>query len=132
MKKKIAILGSTGSIGDNLLKIINKNQNLFDVYLLSANTNFKKVLSQAIKFKVKNVIIHDLKTFKHSKNFFLKKKINIFNNVQEYKIKNKFIFDYTMVGIIGFFGLNPTLDIIEITKKIAIANKESIICGVGI
>ena len=129
MKKKIAILGSTGSIGKNLLNIIKKNQNFFDVNLLSANRNYKKVLNQAIKFDVKNIIIHDIKTFNYSKKFFLQKKINIFNTVQEYKIKNKFKFDYTMVGIIGFFGLKPTLDIIEITKKIAIANKESIICG---
>ena len=129
MKKKIAILGSTGSIGKNLLNIIKKNQNFFDVNLLSANRNYKKVLNQAIKFNVKNIIIHDIKTFNYSKKFFFTKKINIFNIVQEYKVKNKFKFDYTMVGIIGFFGLKPTLDIIEITKKIAIANKESIICG---
>ena len=72
-EKKNAILGSTGSIGKNLLKIIKKNQNFFDVNLLSANRNYKKVLNQAIKFDVKNVIIHDLKTFNYSKKFFTKK-----------------------------------------------------------
>ena len=129
IKKKIAILGSTGSIGQTLLKIIEDNKNYFEVRLLSANKNYKKVLNQALKFKVSNVIIYDLKTFKKSQKIFRKKGINIFNNLFEFKKKQKIIFDYSMVGIIGFYGLEPTLDIIGITKKIAIANKESIICG---
>ncbi len=129
MKKKIAILGSTGSIGKTLLKIINENKKLFQVNLLTANKNYKKVLKQALKFKVNNVIIHDLKTFQKNKNLFLKKKIKVFNNINDFKKSKKIYFDYTMIGIIGFYGLRPTLDVIEITKKIAIANKESIICG---
>ena len=129
MKKKIAILGSTGSIGKTLLNIIDENKEIFQVKLLSANKNYKNVLKQALKFKVKNIIIHDLKTFKKNKNLFLKKKINVFNNINDFKKSKKIRFDYTMIGIIGFFGLRPTLDVIEITKKIAIANKESIICG---
>ena len=129
MKKKIAILGSTGSIGKTLLNIIDENKEIFQVKLLSANKNYKNVLKQALKFKVKNIIIHDLKTFEKNKNLFLKKKINVFNNINDFKKSKKIRFDYTMIGIIGFFGLRPTLDVIEITKKIAIANKESIICG---
>ena len=129
MKKKIAILGSTGSIGKTLLNIIDENKEIFQVKLLSANKNYKNLLKQALKFKVKNIIIHDLKTFKKNKNLFLKKKINVFNNINDFKKSKKIRFDYTMIGIIGFFGLRPTLDVIEITKKIAIANKESIICG---
>ena len=129
MKKKIAVLGSTGSIGKTLLNIIDENKEIFQVKLLSANKNYKNLLKQALKFKVKNIIIHDLKTFKKNKNLFLKKKINVFNNINDFKKSKKIRFDYTMIGIIGFFGLRPTLDVIEITKKIAIANKESIICG---
>ena len=129
MKKKIAILGSTGSIGKTLLNIIDENKEIFQVNLLSANKNYKKILKQALKFKVKNIIIHDLKTFEKNKNLFLKKKINVFNNINDFKKSKKIKLDYTMIGIIGFFGLRPTLDVIEITKKIAIANKESIICG---
>ena len=55
MKKKIAILGSTGSIGGTTLDIISKNKKNFDVVLLSANTNYKKIVHQANKFKVKNI-----------------------------------------------------------------------------
>ena len=75
MTQKIAILGSTGSIGETTLKLISKNQKLFNVELLSANKNFKKLLRQAIKFKVKNVIIHNKNIF-NKKSFIFKKKKN--------------------------------------------------------
>ena len=129
MKKRISILGSTGSIGDTLLKIIMDNKSILNIDLLSANKNYKKILKQAIKFNVKNVIIHDFKKFKESKKIFSKKKIISYNSVKEFKKKNRTKFDYSMVGITGFYGLKPTLELIQITKKIAIANKESIICG---
>ena len=57
MKKKIAILGSTGSIGKTLLKIINKDRNNFQVFLLTANKDYRTLLKQSIKFKVKNLIL---------------------------------------------------------------------------
>ena len=63
MKKKIAILGSTGSIGKNLLEIINKDKKNYEVVLLSANKNHKDLLKQAKKFKVKNVIIKNYESF---------------------------------------------------------------------
>ena len=59
MKKKIAILGSTGSIGKTLLKIIEKDQKKFEIVLLSANKNYKELLKQTKKFEVSNVIISD-------------------------------------------------------------------------
>ncbi len=129
MKKKIAILGSTGSIGDTTLKITEENKKEFLIQLLSTNKNIKKIYKQAKKFNVKNIIIHDHKTYLENKKFFLKKKIRVFNTVKDYKNTNLGKFDYTMSAIIGIAGLEPTLDIISITKNIAIANKESIICG---
>ena len=74
MKKKIAILGSTGSIGKNTLQIIEKDKQNFKVELLSTNKNIIKIYNQAKKFNVKNIIIHDKKTFIKHKNFFKKKK----------------------------------------------------------
>ena len=65
MKKKIAILGSTGSIGKSLLKLINKDKNNFKIVLLTANKNHKLLIKQAKKFKVKNLIITDKKFFKN-------------------------------------------------------------------
>ena len=68
MKQKIAILGSTGSIGKTLLNIISKNKKEFDIILLTINKNYKELIKQTIKFDVKNVIIKDVKSFKNLKN----------------------------------------------------------------
>ena len=78
MKKKIAILGSTGSIGKNTLQIIKKDKKNFKIELLSTNKNIKKIYNQAKKFNVKNFIIHDKKHLNKNKNYFKKKKINYF------------------------------------------------------
>ena len=63
MKKKIVILGSTGSIGKSLLNIIKKNQSNFEINLLTARKNYKELIKQAKFFKVKNIIITDKKYF---------------------------------------------------------------------
>ena len=128
MKKKIAILGSTGSIGKTLVEIIKKDEKKFEVILLTANKNYREILKQAKVLKVKNLIITDEKSYLKLK----KKKINnirIFNDYNSFdKIFKKKI-DYVMSAISGIYGLEPTVKIIKYTKKIAIANKEAIICG---
>ena len=130
MKKKIIILGSTGSIGVTTLSIIKKNKSKFNIKLLSTKENAKKVLKQALLFKVNNVIIEDKNKYNKYKSLFKKKKINL-----HYKIKSidnilkKDKFEYCINAISGIFGLEPTLKIIPFTKNILIANKESIICG---
>ena len=129
MKIKVAILGSTGSIGKTTIKILKKNKKNYDICLLSTNKNTKEILKQANYFNVKNLIITDKENFNKFKNEQNKKKLNIYNNFDELsKILKKKI-DYTMSSISGLDGLEPTLKIIKHTKKIAIANKESIICG---
>ena len=129
MIKKISILGSTGSIGKNLLNIINKDKNNFKIILLSAKKNYKLLLKQANYFNVRNIIITDFNSYKIAKEINKNKKINIHNDfdVLDKIFKNKI--DYTMSSIIGLEGLYPTLKIIRYTKLIAIANKEAIICG---
>ena len=74
MKKKIAILGSTGSIGKTLLEIIHKNKKNFDIKLLTARKNYKVLLKQAKIFNVKNVILTDKKNFELHKSKFKKRK----------------------------------------------------------
>ena len=129
MKKKIAILGSTGSIGKNLIEIIKKDKKNFEIILLSADGNYKELLKQAKFFKVKNLIITNTKSFNKIKKDNYSKKIKIYNNFSGLKqIFSKKI-DYTMSSISGIQGLKPTIEIIKYTKKIAIANKEAIICG---
>ena len=130
MKKKIVILGSTGSIGKCLISILKKDKKNFEIILLTANENTKELLQQVKFFKVKNIIITNNKKFENTKKILRNKNINIYNNFDSInKILNKKKIDYTMNAVSGLAGLKPTLDIIKFTKKIAIANKESIICG---
>ncbi len=128
--RKIAIFGSTGSIGTSLINIIKKDIKNFNIELISANKNYKKLIKQAKLFNVKNLIITDHNSFIKAKNILKNENFNIYNNFDSFNkiFKNKKI-DYTMSAITGFEGLKPTLDIIKFTKVIAIANKESIICG---
>ena len=127
MKKKIAIFGSTGSIGKSLIEIIKHDKNNFEIILLTANKNYSKLLNQAKIYKVKNLIITDKKSYEIVKK--KKLKINIYNNFDNLNkiFKNKI--DYVMSAISGIDGLSPTFQSIKYTKKIAIANKESIICA---
>ena len=126
MKKKVCILGSTGSIGILTLEIISKDKKNFDVILLSGNNNYKLLINQALKFKPKYI---------YSNNFFLIEKISFFCKknkiviISDLNQLKKIKFDITVSAISGIAGLLPTLNIIKFSKKILIANKESIICG---
>ena len=130
MKKKIVILGSTGSIGQNTLEVIKRDKKNFEILLLSTNSNIKKIFKQAKEFKVKNIIVSNQKKFKKLESKFKKSKINIYNSFDyiDKIFKNKKI-DYTMVAISGLDGLKPTLQLTKYSKNLAIVNKESLICG---
>jgi 1-deoxy-D-xylulose-5-phosphate reductoisomerase len=128
MKKKIAILGSTGSIGKTLIKIIQNNNN-FEIKLLTANKDYKNLFKQAKKFNVKNLIITDHKSYIKLKKINEDSNMKIYNNFNSLNKIFKSKIDYVMSSITGIQGLKPTIEIIKFSKKIAIANKESIICG---
>ena len=129
MKKKIAILGSTGSIGKTLFNLILREKKNFDLSLLTAHKSHKILLKQAKALNVKNLIITNKKDYEILKQKTKNSKIRVFNNFKQTdKIFKKKI-DYVMSSISGIQGLEPTIKIIKFTKKIAIANKESIICG---
>ena len=129
MKKRIAILGSTGSIGKTLINIIKEDKKNFEITLLTANRNYKELIKQAKYFKVKNLIISDKDSFYKAQKKLKKQKFNIYQNYnfinKIFKKKNDFI----MSSITGLEGLEPTLNSIKFTKNILIANKEAIICG---
>jgi len=127
MKKKIAILGSTGSIGTSTLEVIKKNKNNFDIILLSANNNYKKLIAQAKTFKAKNVLIKNRKFYFKVKNSLKGTKVYS-GDISIRKIIRKKL-DYTMSAVVGLAGLQPTIDAIKISRVVAIANKETIICG---
>ena len=128
MKKSISILGSTGSIGINTLKIINKKKKLFNINILAANKNYKLICNQINNYKPKIYIINDYKVFKKVQKKYKKNKVNIFS---DFNLKNKYIknSDITIAAIPGIAGLSPTIKLIAKSKKLLIANKEAIICG---
>ena len=125
--KKIIILGSTGSIGKQTLEIIKKDKKNFKIILLSTDKNIDLLLKQIKIFNVKNVVVSDNKKYEILKKKL--RKINIYPNFNSVDKKIKGKADYAMSAISGLEGLYPTLKIIKKTKRIAIANKESIICG---
>ena len=129
MKKRIAILGSTGSIGKCLIDVIKKDKRNFEIILLSADKNYKELLKQAKFFKVKNLIITNEQSYNKVKKKKFSKNFNIYNNFNNFKKIFKKKIDYTMSSISGIQGLKPTIEIIKYTNRIAIANKEAIICG---
>src|SRR6056300_1208375 len=116
MKKKIAILGSTGSIGKTLIEIIKKDQKNFDIVLLAAEKNYKEIYHQAKILNVKNIIITSKKTFNKLKKKKLGK-IKIFNNFNSFNNIFKKKIDYTMSAISGIHGLENTITIIKHKKN---------------
>jgi len=128
MKKKISILGSTGSIGLNVLKIFSKKKKLFKINILAANRNYRLICKQIKKFKPEIFIINDTKVFEKTKKKFKNNKVKIIQNINIKKnvLKKS---DITIAAIPGIAGLKPTIELTKLSKKILIANKESIICG---
>ena len=126
-KKTIAILGSTGSIGSMALEII-KESNKFKVEVLVVNKNYHKIIKQVNLFKPNIIIINDEHTYLKIKNKFKKKKIIILNHIYDIKKYTKNI-DISISAIPGILGLESTILFTKISKKVLLANKESIICG---
>ena len=126
MKKKICILGSTGSIGLTSLKIF-KKKNLFNIKVLVANKNYNLICRQIKEYKPESFIISNKDIYNKVKKKFKSSKTKFFNNLKFLNAKQKF--DITIAAIPGIAGLPPTIQMIKLSKKILIANKESIICG---
>jgi len=126
MKIKTSILGSTGSIGSTTLKIIDKQPHSFSINLLSAKNNSKLIIKQIKKYKPKIFVISDEKVYLKIKKKFKNSRTKIFQKFEKIKLNNS---DLTISSIPGIEGLEPTLTMIKKSKKILIANKESIICG---
>ena len=127
MTKIISILGSTGSIGLTSLNIIEKKKNYFKIFLLSADKNYKLIIKQIKKYQPKIFVINNYLVFKKVSKIIKNKKTLIVNEINYNLIKKKI--DITISAIPGIAGLLPTIKIIEKSKKVLIANKESIICG---
>ena len=121
----ISVLGSTGSIGSSVLTILKKKKS-FTPYLFSANKNYHLICKQIKQFKPKYFLIYNDEIFNKVKKKFKYSKTKIIDNL---KIKNFKISQIAIMAIPGIDGLNPTLTMIKKSKKILLANKESIVCG---
>jgi 1-deoxy-D-xylulose-5-phosphate reductoisomerase len=129
VKRKIAILGSTGSIGSSLVNILSNDKKNFEIKFLSAEKNYKKLFNQAKLLNVKNLIITNKKAYLSLIKLNKTKKIKVYNNFESIKKIISSKIDYCMCAISGLAGLRPTYEMIKYSKTIAIANKESIICA---
>ena len=128
MKKKIAILGSTGSIGKTSLGIFDKNLRNFSIFLLSSKSNYKIICNQIQKYKPNYFVIIDKSIYERVRRKFKKNKTQIKNNFKDVNLK-KLKIDITISSIVGIAGLEPTIKFLRKSKKLLIANKETIICG---
>ncbi len=129
MTKDIFILGSTGSIGNTTLNILKKSKKNFRVKLLTTNSNINKIYKQALQFKVNKIVIFNKKQFLRNYKKFEKKKIKVFCSINDAFKNDKKKSYITINAISGIDGLEPSLSIIKYSNNLAIANKESIICG---
>jgi len=127
-KKRIAIFGSTGSIGTQALQVIEANPDLFEVEILTAHSNDALLIEQALKHKPNAVVIVDEKKYEAVKSALASKDIKVFTGSSALEEVADFdTYDMMIAAIVGFAGLTPTLKAIEKGKAIALANKETLV-----
>ncbi len=127
-KKRIAIFGSTGSIGRQALEVIEKNADKFDVEILTAQTNDTLLIEQALKFTPNAVVIGDENKYTAVNNVLASKNIKVFTGEKALEDVAGFdSYDMMLAAIVGFAGLKPTLKAISAGKAIALANKETLV-----
>ena len=129
MKKQIAILGSTGSIGTQALEVIAEHPDLFEVYCLTANNKVEELARQARQFRPAAVIIANEEKYDH-----LKELLSDMPDIKVYAgskaiddIVEAGPIDMVLTAMVGFAGLNPTIHAIMARKKICLANKETLV-----
>ncbi|HTH30709.1 MAG TPA: 1-deoxy-D-xylulose-5-phosphate reductoisomerase [Lacibacter sp.] len=127
-KKRIAIFGSTGSIGTQALDVIEANPELFEVEILTAHTNDELLVKQALQFNPNAVVIVDEKKYEKIKQALSSTDVKVFTGEQSLEEVAAFdTYDMMLAAIVGFAGLKPTLKAIENRKAIALANKETLV-----
>lgn len=126
--KKVAIFGSTGSIGESTLQVIRENPELFKVVTLVAGKNIKKLIEQIKEFKPKNVYIISKENAQILRNTF--KNIKVFYGDEGMEeISSLTDFDISISALVGIAGLKPTYNMIKNGKTVALANKEVLVAG---
>ncbi|MCW3088384.1 MAG: 1-deoxy-D-xylulose 5-phosphate reductoisomerase [Sediminibacterium sp.] len=127
-QKRIAIFGSTGSIGTQALEVIAANQDLFTAEVLTAQTNDELLVKQALRFNPNVVVIGDERKYLGVKEALANTNIKVFAGEQALEeVAAMDCYDMMLAAIVGYAGLKPTLKAIEISKPIALANKETLV-----
>lgn len=128
IKKRIAIFGSTGSIGTQALEVIRANAGLFEVEILTAQTNDELLLTQALEFRPNAVVIGDDTKYLKLKEALSSTDIKVFSGEAALEEVADFdTYDMMLAGIVGFAGLKPTLKAVEKGKAVGLANKETLV-----
>ncbi len=127
-KKKIAILGSTGSIGTQALEVIEEHADKFEVEVLTANSNADLLIEQALKFKPNTVVIVDETKFEKVSEALWEHDIKTFTGIDALaQVAAMQETDVVLTALVGYAGLLPTIKAIEAKKTIALANKETLV-----
>lgn len=127
-KKRIALFGSTGSIGTQALDVIRSHADLFEVEILTAQSNDSLLIEQALEFNPNAVVIGDEDKFEKVKNALSPKGIKVFAGIDALEEVADFdTYDIMLAAIVGFAGLTPTMKAVSKGKIIALANKETLV-----
>jgi len=127
-KKQIAILGSTGSIGTQALEVISDNETLFEVYALTANNNVDLLIEQARKYKPEMVAIGNEDHYQKLKSALSDLPVKVFAGDESIaQVAEMQPIDLVLTAMVGFSGLKPTISAIKAGKRIALANKETLV-----
>ncbi len=126
--KKIAILGSTGSIGTQALEVISKNTDIFQVEVLTANNNADLLIEQAKKYQPNVVVIANEQKYNYVKNILDKLDIKVYAGQKAIaQIVEMDSIDIVLTALVGYSGLIPTINAIKAKKNIALSNKETLV-----
>ena len=127
-KKRIALFGSTGSIGTQALEVIRANPTLFEAEILTAQTNDELLITQAMEFRPNAVVIGDASRYEKVKAALASTDIKVFAGESALEEVADFdTYDMMLAGIVGFAGLKPTLKAVEKGKAVGLANKETLV-----
>lgn len=127
-QKRIAIFGSTGSIGTQALEVIASNPDLFTAEVLTAQTNDSLLIEQALQFRPNIVVIGDEKKYQRVKDALSKTDIKVFTGESSLtEVAAMDVYDLMLAAIVGYAGLKPTLEALENSKPVALANKETLV-----
>lgn len=128
VKKSVAILGSTGSIGTQALDVIASNPDFFEVELLTSNSRYELLIEQALKFKPNAVVICDESKYILVKESLKNEHVKVYAGIAAVEqLMSLATIDIVLTAMVGFAGLSPTLAAIRNKKNVALANKETLV-----